>query len=337
MTQSVYFSVVIPTFNRQHMLGECLQSLERQSFPLNRFEVIVIDDGSTDGTAEAMADFKKRSGLNISFYLEKHGGPGNARNIAAGYARGEVLAFTEDDACVDVGWLEKAYRYFSATDADGLEGKTLVQDSYAPLRLFEEGGQFGFLPCNLFVKKEAFLSVGGFSTVYFEPVQNLYFREDADFGFRLLSKGMKLVFADDVVVTRPWEFPSVRDYFKHARRYFLDPLLHRNYPALFRRYIEVKRIGPWRIHRPLHRMCTVYVVAVLLLLWSIFFASSAYTVFILVLLAGCFLAIKFRYERRSFISRWNVMRILAFIVLPFYYYYWFLRGCFHFKNFWTLI
>jgi Glycosyl transferase family 2 len=85
------FSVVIPTYNRLPLLKEALESLWRQTF--TDYEVIVVDDGSTDGTA----DFARSLGERITFVEQTNRGPGAARNLAVEHAKGDYLAFLDSD------------------------------------------------------------------------------------------------------------------------------------------------------------------------------------------------------------------------------------------------
>ena len=85
------FSVVIPTYNRAALLGRTLDSLWRQS--CTDFEVIVVDDGSTDGTL----DYLTTLGGRVQVVTQPNQGPGAARNLGAENARGEYLAFLDSD------------------------------------------------------------------------------------------------------------------------------------------------------------------------------------------------------------------------------------------------
>ena len=105
MNEPLMFSVIIPTFNRKASLAECLRSLGRQSFPPDRFEVLVVDDGSSDGTAETVERTAAGLGFHVEYLRQSQQGPGAARNLGAKNARGGILAFTEDDAAFAEGVL----------------------------------------------------------------------------------------------------------------------------------------------------------------------------------------------------------------------------------------
>jgi glycosyltransferase involved in cell wall biosynthesis len=95
------FAVVVPTFNRKAVLRQCIEALAKQDYP--DFEVIVVDDGSTDQTSEMIVDeFPK-----VRFLTQDHRGPAAARNRGVAGARGEIIAFTDDDCVAPRNWLTR--------------------------------------------------------------------------------------------------------------------------------------------------------------------------------------------------------------------------------------
>jgi GT2 family glycosyltransferase len=98
------FSIVIPTYSRPAELAECLRSVARLEYPRDRFEVIVVDDGSDPPLDAVVAPF--RSALTLSLVRQANAGAAAARNAGAERARGEFLGFTDDDCVVEPGWLK---------------------------------------------------------------------------------------------------------------------------------------------------------------------------------------------------------------------------------------
>ena len=97
------FSIVIPTYNRPGRLEQCLHSLTRLNYPSDRFEVVVVDDGSQIPLTPIAERFA--AGLSLHFIQQQNAGPASARNTGAAAAQGDYLVFTDDDCQPDPGWL----------------------------------------------------------------------------------------------------------------------------------------------------------------------------------------------------------------------------------------
>src|ERR1035438_5349058 len=98
MSYRPFVSVVVPTFNRSRQVQSALKSVLAQTYP--EFEVIVVDDGSTDGTAEALQQFISQRGGNgkpIRYFFQSNQGQSAARNKGIAEARGEWIAFLDSD------------------------------------------------------------------------------------------------------------------------------------------------------------------------------------------------------------------------------------------------
>src|SRR5262245_35313420 len=92
-----FISVIIPTYERVGQLSVCLGALVAQDYPRDHFEVLVVDDGSATSPEAGVDAFRDR--LNVQFLTQRHAGPATARNFGAAHAKGDFLAFTDDD-CV---------------------------------------------------------------------------------------------------------------------------------------------------------------------------------------------------------------------------------------------
>jgi glucosyl-dolichyl phosphate glucuronosyltransferase len=99
-------SVVICTCNRSAYLANCLRGLERQSLDANRFEVLIIDNASSDDTAAKTAEFASRN-AHFRYHFEPRMGLSIARNTGARLSRADVIAYTDDDAVADPSWVER--------------------------------------------------------------------------------------------------------------------------------------------------------------------------------------------------------------------------------------
>jgi glycosyltransferase involved in cell wall biosynthesis len=111
------FSVIIPCYNSKSYIDRGIISLEKQSF--KNFEVIFVDDCSTDGTYDFLLGYQERSNLNIQVFRNfKNSGPGASRNFAIQKAKGEYLTFMDSDDWYESDTLEQCYKYINSESSD---------------------------------------------------------------------------------------------------------------------------------------------------------------------------------------------------------------------------
>ena len=195
---SLRFSVIIPFLKDMEALQKCLQSLASQSLSPDLFEIIVVDNSAQDL-------LKGLKGENLKVIKEDVPGSYKARNAAISLARGERLAFIDDDCIAPKDWLEKAENY----EADLVAGHVqLVYQGARPteLELYEDLFYFNQkehvelesygVTANLIVKKEVFES-----PLYFDG--SLRSSGDRDFCLKAKEKGFQIEYAKDVMVSHP--------------------------------------------------------------------------------------------------------------------------------------
>lgn len=205
-------SVVIPTRDRRTVLLETLARLERQAGEV-RFEVKVVDDGSRDGTPEAVSEFAARTSLDIELIERRGGGPAVARNLAMAAARAPVCLLMNDDNWARPGVLA-GHRDFHARHPEpeaALLGAIVLPPEPEPtpfMRWYEanhfdyagiedrsNAGGARFFTANVSAKRELLLEVGGFDESFTEAAN-----EDIELGLRLEAHGMRLEYDPTVVV-----------------------------------------------------------------------------------------------------------------------------------------
>jgi glycosyltransferase involved in cell wall biosynthesis len=205
VTDSLDFSVIIPAYNRPALLRRCLQSLVQQNYPKSHFEVIVVDDGSEP----PLPDSIRTEFTQIGVILLRHSqnlGPAAARNYGAESARGQYLAFIDDDCLADANWLAKvkAVLTTSASSAFGgpiFEGgnnlysaasHAILDAVYKYYNSSATGPRF-FACGNLIVPAKEYRNLGGF-------LPEFRASEDREFCARWLQHGHRLIFAPEAIV-----------------------------------------------------------------------------------------------------------------------------------------
>src|ERR1700730_18373678 len=122
----MHISVVLCTYNRASSLGKTFESLRQMTVPpVLKWELIVVDNNSADNTYAAVTEFARTSGLNLRYVFESKQGLCHARTTGVANARGEIIAFTDDDVQVSPEWLQELKRTFSEFDCMGVGGKSI--------------------------------------------------------------------------------------------------------------------------------------------------------------------------------------------------------------------
>ncbi|MGA7877690.1 MAG: glycosyltransferase [Desulfoferrobacter sp.] len=196
-----FFSIIVPTLNRPEQLQNiCLPALAQLDYPRDRYEVIIVDDGSEkspDGCMEKFLD-----DLNLIVVKQSHSGPAVARNRGARRARGEILAFTDDDCAPDTEWLKVLSSRFSVTPDCAIGGHTynaLSQNPYSAVsqllvdcvydRFNTNPYQMRFFTSNnLAMPAYPFHFIGGFNEIFSLG------GEDREFCNRWINCGFGLIY-----------------------------------------------------------------------------------------------------------------------------------------------
>ncbi|WP_425824825.1 glycosyltransferase family 2 protein [Streptomyces fractus] len=135
---SLKVSVVVPVFNPGPFLDECVNSLLRQSMPQQEFEVVFVNDGSTDGSEERLEELCRTQPTFSVIHQANSGGPGQPRNVGAQQAQGEYIVFLDSDDWLGDEALERMYDFATANNADVLAGRLVGKKRAVPRVLFQE-------------------------------------------------------------------------------------------------------------------------------------------------------------------------------------------------------
>ncbi len=206
------FSVIIPAYNAASTLPGLLDSLANQRYP-NDFEVIVVDDCSTDSTTDICGRF----GCRLTC-CANNSGPASCRNLGAACATGEFLIFTDSDCIVSSDWLQCFERAVALADSHVIMGKlillpsTVMGEAISALG-FPAGGSLGFekmwrvsadgyttslSSCNFAIRRDIFFKLGGFDESF--PYAG---GEDSFLAHRLVEAGYRIRYRPEVIAYHP--------------------------------------------------------------------------------------------------------------------------------------
>ncbi len=192
-------SIIVPAHNSEDTIGKTLKSLLRQGDI--DFEIIVVDDGSTDNTREMASKYP------VKMITQQNRGPAAARNNGTKNANGEILVFTDADCVVEDGWLQEMLRPFSDPEIVGVQGRYKTKQreliarfaQYEIEERYERMARYEYLDFigsySAAYRRDIFLRDGGFDESF--PVAS---GEDPELSFRLAEKGHKMVFNPNAIV-----------------------------------------------------------------------------------------------------------------------------------------
>jgi GT2 family glycosyltransferase/SAM-dependent methyltransferase len=227
---AVELSIVIPTFDQASLLERCLSLLLAQSVPCERYEIVVVDDGSTDSTPRMLAALAARA-PTVSVVRQPNSGPTVARNHGIRVARAPLVAFTDSDCEPAPDWVERLLAAFARhPDAAGVEGRTVtVPERMTPFTHQIENHDGGvYCTANIAYRRGALEAAGGFDEDYF------YGHEDTDLALRVQRTGA-IVFDPAVLVVHP---PVPTTFWKLVRRprvWTCQIVLAAKHPRIYRR------------------------------------------------------------------------------------------------------
>jgi glycosyltransferase involved in cell wall biosynthesis len=216
-------SVIVCTYNRCQLLAKALESIAASAVPETvQWEVLVMDNNSSDQTREVVEDFSKRFKGRFRYYFEPRRGKSFALNSGISESSGEVLAFTDDDVVVDSTWLWSLTAPLLSGEWAGAGGRIIpVWGRPLPRWLAPEGvllsGPFVALDlgphpvslnqapvgANMAFRRDVFTRYGGFRTDLGPTGEQLRKGEDSEFSLRLLNDGGRLRYEPSAVVHHP--------------------------------------------------------------------------------------------------------------------------------------
>ncbi|MEH1902041.1 MAG: glycosyltransferase [Nostoc sp.] len=207
MGETVFFSVVIPTYNRQPILEKCLRALEMQELSqpssVTNYEIVLVDDGSTDGTLDWLTEYKEEF-PHVRWFQQDHAGPAAARNLGVEQALGNTIIFIDSDLVVLENFLQahanalmqgqeklrsdRLFTYGAVINTCNFDNPTAE-----PYKVTDFSAAF-FATGNVAIPKHWLEKAGLFDTSF-----QLYGWEDLELGVRLKKLGLTLIKCPEAV------------------------------------------------------------------------------------------------------------------------------------------
>jgi O-antigen biosynthesis protein len=236
-------AVVVCAYDAARTIRRCLESLRRLDYP--NFEVIIVDDGSRDATAQIAAEFPE-----FRLIRQPNKGLSVARNVGRHAALGELVAYTDSDCVVDPHWLTFMVRAMVESELDGCGGPNYAphEDGWlegcvaaspgAPSHVLTSDDRAEHLAgCNMLFRKAALEHVGGFDPQFTAA------GDDVDICWRLMAAGYVLGYCPSAFV---WHFRrnTVKAYYRQQRGYGkAEAMLYFKYPEYFNALGQIKWHG----------------------------------------------------------------------------------------------
>lgn len=213
-------SVIICTYNRSELLLSTIHSLLNQSFPHDQYEIIIVDNNSTDGTRKIVDEIMLTSCVTVRYIFEAQQGLSFARNRGICEAKGDFVVFVDDDIEAELLWLENIIDSFSDDQIVAAGGPLRplwlssrpewLTDSwldYLSVSEFEKASSTGFFSdpdapwgANMAFRRSVFVEVGYFATSLGRQETNLLSGEEYELFCRIYANGFKIAFAKGAVV-----------------------------------------------------------------------------------------------------------------------------------------
>jgi glycosyltransferase involved in cell wall biosynthesis len=210
--------------------------LLHQTFGKNDYEVVIVSDGP-DLATQAVVEKMDATGKRLRFLaLSDKRGPAAARNAGWLFAKGSIIAFTDDDCLPDKNWLSEIFLKMKEDKAEAVSGRIIVPRSDKPTdyELNTAGLETAeFVTANCACTKAALITAGGFDERF-----SMAWREDSDLHFKLINHKITIVYLAKAIVMHPVREPSWGISLKEQKKTLFNALLYQKFPVLYRKRIQ---------------------------------------------------------------------------------------------------
>jgi glycosyltransferase involved in cell wall biosynthesis len=244
-------SVVIPTLNRSRVLAQTLDRIENQTIPRDQYEVIVVDNASTDDTQAVLAE-KRASYPNLRPFFQSKPGAAATRNTGLRGASAEIILFIDNDILAEPDLIEQHLKYHSLNPNSSIIGSVVTpwnqktdpflrylhhRRIYNPYTITSGPMDFSYYHTgNVSTPRSTLLAVGGFNEDFF-----IYGMEDIELGYRLQQAGSRMINGERARAVHQY-FPTYPEFVQRCEQagYSLGKLIELH-PELKQRFVEKGR------------------------------------------------------------------------------------------------
>lgn len=236
MTKRKY-SFIIPVYNRPQEILELLESMTKMDYD-DEFEIVIVEDGSTETSEAIVKSFSKQ--LHINYYFKPNSGPGPSRNYGMQKAKGDYFIILDSDVLMPSNYLKTVDSFLSKNYYDCFGGADAALDSFTPIQLAinftmtsllttggirgnkNQVGKFEPRSFNMGISKKAFETTNGFDRIH--P------GEDPDLSARIRKAGMETAFIPNAAVYHKRRI-SWKNFFKQVNKFGkVRPILNLRHP-----------------------------------------------------------------------------------------------------------
>ncbi len=276
-SETPFVSVVVSFHNEGVVLRKCLKSLLNQTYPQEKYEIILVDDGSIKGSAEEISDMAQASGARVRVLTQPDRGPAAGRNLGIRKARGSIVLFTDPDCVADKDWISEHVRHYTSPEVGGVEGyvETDWDQLVYPIKVSPAG--FRYVTCNISYRRETLEKVGLFDEIF-------RYREDDDLAYTVMQAGWEILSEKNAVIYHPVKNQGFRGVVGIGLKHRYDPLFYKKHrdDRAKNYFYRLIKFGPFLLS-PEFLMCGAAIIG-LILLARAFLTNPVFGVFLVVVL-----------------------------------------------------
>jgi glycosyltransferase involved in cell wall biosynthesis len=254
-------SVVIPTYNRARDLSQCLASLRAQKIDSSLFEIVVVNDGSTDDTDAVLMRWGT-DWASVHSIHQNNAGPASARNAGVRNARFPIIAFIDDDCLASPDWLVRIHGHYASGFSGCLHGpvhSSLPSSTFVHSVVSEDGS---LITANLAMPHSLLESIGGLDprfhrSALFKGARPAHWCEDEDLFYRIRESGVEIKYDIALIVEHPPRYDSFWSEFRKAQALQFFGLIAAKHPE-----IQPLRLNRLRLQSAARKLMVILLLAI---------------------------------------------------------------------------